>query len=69
MSDATEAHYVVAGMTCQHCVHAVQSELAAVPGVADVQVDLDTKQVVVQGTSLDDAVLRAAITEAGYAAA
>ncbi len=56
-------------MTCQHCVHAVQSELAAVPGVADVQVDLSTKQVIVQGDALDDAVLRAAITEAGYTAA
>ncbi|CAB4705117.1 unannotated protein [freshwater metagenome] len=39
------------------------------PGVADVQVDLSTKQVIVQGDALDDAVLRAAITEAGYTAA
>ncbi len=69
MSSSTEFQYTVSGMSCQHCVHAVRSALVAVPGVTDVQVDLDSKQVVVQGEALDDAALRAAIAEAGYAAA
>lgn len=60
--------YTVAGMSCAHCRAAVESELRATPGVTEVDVDLDTKQVVVAGTDLDDAALRAAILEAGYEA-
>ena len=39
------------------------------PGVDSVAADLETKLVVVRGENLDDAALRAAIDEAGYAAA
>ena len=41
--------YTVKGMTCEHCVKSVTSELGAVPGVCDVQVDLPTGQVTVTG--------------------
>jgi len=58
--------YAVPGMHCDHCVAAVEQELAAVPGVADVDIDLATKLVVVTGDGLDDGALRAAIDEAGY---
>lgn len=58
--------YSVPGMTCDHCVRAVTSELAAVAGVSDVSVDLATKLVVVSGIDLEDDALRAAIEEAGY---
>lgn len=61
--------YVVPGMTCDHCKHAVSSELSAVAGVTGVEVDLGTKLVKVSGDGLDDAALRAAIEEAGYEAA
>jgi copper chaperone len=47
----------------------VREELTEVEGVDDVVVDLETKLVTVRGRNLDDAALRAAITEAGYAAA
>lgn len=60
--------YTVPGMTCGHCVAAVDSEVRAVSGVTEVAVDLDTKAVVVSGTSLDDAAIRAAIDEAGFEA-
>ncbi len=60
--------YRVPGMTCDHCEHAVSSELGAVTGVAGVEVDLDTKLVSVTGEGLDDQALRAAIEEAGYEA-
>lgn len=33
-------NYTVTGMTCDHCAHAVTEELAALPGVQDVRVDL-----------------------------
>lgn len=58
--------YSVPGMTCDHCVNAVTSELTAVVGVTDVSVDLATKLVVVSGTDLDDHTLRTAIEEAGF---
>lgn len=61
--------YSVPGMSCDHCKHAVTGELTGVPGVESVDVDLETKLVVVQGEGLDDAALRAAIVEAGYEAA
>ncbi|MDA8297826.1 MAG: heavy-metal-associated domain-containing protein [Actinomycetota bacterium] len=60
--------YTVAGMTCDHCKHAVSSEISAVQGVSGVDVDLDSKLVTVTGEGLDDQLLRAAIEEAGYEA-
>ena len=64
-----EVTYTVPGMSCAHCEHAVGSELRQVAGVESVDVDLETKLVVVRGEGLDDAALRAAIEEAGYEAA
>lgn len=60
--------FTVAGMTCDHCKHAVSSEIARVTGVDAVDVDLETKLVTVTGEGLDDRQLRAAIEEAGYEA-
>ena len=65
----TEITYSVPAMHCAHCERAVASELRQVAGVESVDVDLDTKLVVVSGAGLDDAALRAAIEEAGYEAA
>jgi copper chaperone len=63
-----QAAYIVNGMTCGHCVSSVTDEVGAVPGVTSVDVDLQSKKVVVAGTALDDTALRAAIEEAGCAA-
>lgn len=64
-----EIIYSVPDMSCGHCERAVSSELEAVSGVNDVEVDLKTKLVTVRGDRLDDAALRVAIEEAGYEAA
>lgn len=64
-----EITYRVPDMSCDHCKHAVSSELLQVAGVASVDVDLETKLVTVHGEALDDTELRAAIDEAGYEAA
>ena len=56
--------YSVPGMTCQHCVSSVTTEVSAVPGVESVDVDLEAKTVTVVGG--EDAAIRAAIDEAGY---
>jgi copper chaperone len=58
--------YSVPGIHCSHCEAAVSRELEAVVGVDSVDVDLETRLVVVSGESLDDAALLAAIDEAGY---
>jgi copper chaperone len=65
----TEVVYTVPGMSCEHCEHAVRSELGEVAGVESVDVDLETNLVTVRGQNLDDAALRASIEEAGYEAA
>jgi len=64
-----ELTYTVAGMTCGHCTTAVAEEVEQVAGVEAVEVDLDTKRVVVRGDGVSDADVRAAIVEAGYEAA
>ena len=67
---STALTYAVTGLTCEHCVRAVTDELAALPGVRDVGVEL-----VVGGTStarvvsdapLAESAVRDAVDEAGY---
>ena len=62
----TETHDVV-GMTCDHCARAVRTEVGAIDGVTDVDVDLTrgvvrvTAEQPVRITALPEAV-----EEAGY---
>jgi copper chaperone len=57
----------VTGMTCSHCVHAVESEIGRLGGVSDVQVDLDTGSVTISGDPLPGTdALRKAVDDAGY---
>jgi copper chaperone len=65
----TELAYSVPAMHCGNCKAAVERELRLVGGVQEVDVDLDTRRVVVRGEGLDDRALREAIEEAGYEAA
>lgn len=65
-SSITTVAFSVPGMTCGHCEAAIQREVGAVAGVTGVVVDLETKDVVVTGTSLDRDALVAAIDEAGF---
>ncbi len=57
----------VTGMTCSHCVNAVQTEIGRLPGVSGVDVDLATGAVTVTAEPIPagDA-LRQAVDEAGY---
>ena len=61
--------YTVPGLSCGHCKVAVTEEVIEVDGVEGVDVDLETKLVVVRGEGLSDEDVRAAIREAGYEAA
>ena len=61
------SEYTVSGMSCDHCVHSVSTELLALNGVSDVAVDLPTGLVrVTSETPLTIDVVSAAIDEAGY---
>ncbi len=57
--------YSVPGISCGHCKTAIETEVARVPGVDRVEVDVEAKTVLVEGTVGDDE-LRAAVDEAGY---
>lgn len=60
--------YTVTGMTCGHCVSSVTEEVTAIPGVSDVQVDLESGRLTVSAAEpVDEAQVRAAVEEAGYA--
>ena len=59
--------YTVTGMTCSHCVNAVDSEVRQIPGVTGVAVDLGSGAVTVTSDQpVDDAAVAAAVDEAGY---
>ena len=59
--------YTVKGMTCEHCVKSATEEVSEVPGVSGVDVDLPSGRVTVSSDQeIDDAAVRAAVTEAGY---
>ncbi len=62
----SDHEYVVQGMTCSHCVLSVREEVAEVPGVERVDVDLGSGRMTVSGEGVDDGAVRAAVAEAGY---
>ncbi|MEU1558727.1 heavy-metal-associated domain-containing protein [Streptomyces scabiei] len=61
-----EKYFTVSGMSCEHCATSVAEEVAAVPGVTEVDVDIRAGLVTVHGEAAEDAAVRAAIVEAGY---
>lgn len=57
----------VEGMTCGHCVNAVQTEVGKLEGVTDVSVDLGSGQVTIVADNEPDAgALQEAVEEAGF---
>ena len=67
---ATSTTYGVSGMTCGHCVAAVQEEIGRLDGVTGVDVELVEGGVstvrVSSETPLDSDQVREAVDEAGY---
>ncbi|MDQ3121386.1 MAG: heavy-metal-associated domain-containing protein [Actinomycetota bacterium] len=61
--------YNVPAIHCAHCATSIREEVSEVAGVDEVDVDVEARRVTVRGRELDDASLRAAISEAGYAVA
>jgi copper ion binding protein len=66
-ANMSEQTFSVRGMTCDHCVHAVTTEVAKLPGVSRVDVDLARGTVtVVADPEVEPAAMAAAVDEAGY---
>jgi copper chaperone len=58
----------IAGMSCQHCVHAVTTALQKVPGVDRVvEVSLERGEALIEGRA-ENALLVQAVEEEGYSA-
>jgi len=59
--------YTVIGMSCDHCVNAVKTELGKIDGVTGVDVELSSGRVRIDSDALvSDTEIAAAIDEAGY---
>ena len=64
------ATYAVTGMTCDHCVRAVRSEVEALDGGESVEVDLASGRLeIASGAPRVPAAVLAAVDEAGYTGA
>jgi copper chaperone len=61
------AEYTVSGMSCDHCINSVTTELMTLTGVSQVLVDLPTGHVQVTSTEpIPFEEISVAIDEAGY---
>lgn len=58
----------VEGMSCMHCVNAVQKSVGSLPGISKVDVDLAGKKVAVvyDADQVDVGKIKAKIDDAGY---
>ncbi len=67
---AVSQDFLVAGMTCSHCVASITEELTSLEGVEAVDVELNaggtSKVTVSSAAPLDIQKVRGAVTEAGY---
>jgi copper chaperone len=64
----TTRTYAVPDVSCGHCKAAIEGEVGELAAVDAVVVDVDAREVTVEGEA-DDAAIRAAIEEAGYTVA
>lgn len=65
----TTNEYQVTGMTCGHCEKSIREEVEQIAGVQDIAVSAQSGKLTVTGsTEIDDALVLAAVEEAGYSA-
>lgn len=65
MTASAPATYLVPGVSCDHCKHAIEGAVGAVAGVVRVEIDVSAKTVTVEGAAAE-ADVRAAVERAGY---
>lgn len=66
----TTTEYTVTGMSCEHCERSVAEEVGNIAGVTVLEVSAAANKLVISSPEpVEDAVVFAAVDEAGYAAA
>ena len=61
-----DSTYSIGGMSCQHCVMHIKQEVAKIPGVTSVALDLDDAQLVIESDDqIDFDLVQSAVEEAG----
>ncbi len=66
MTQTTTRTYTVSGMSCSHCANSVHDQVAHVPGVDAVEVDLPTGRLTIAGHDFSDDAIGQAVVDAGY---
>lgn len=61
------ATIAIKGMRCQHCVGSTKQALEKIPGISDVNVDLEKGQATYQG-DIDIRIVKEAIAKIGFEA-
>lgn len=57
----------IQGMSCQHCVKAVENALASIEGITDIKVSLENNEAVFNAPDgLDMNLVKKAVEEEGY---
>ncbi|MEJ5928581.1 heavy-metal-associated domain-containing protein [Corynebacterium sp. H128] len=59
-------NYQIEGMTCEHCVKAIEAEVNEVHGTQGVDIDLASGRMAVHGEDFSDDAIIEAVIEAGY---
>lgn len=67
-TETTTTVYAIEGMSCGHCVAAVEREVGALNGVGGVSVDLESGTARVSGSRVSDERVVQAVADAGYQA-
>ena len=58
--------FIVANVKCGGCVSAIQEGLSALPGIDNIEVDIASGRVSIQGTGLDSSAITTKLGELGY---
>ncbi len=58
--------FIVNGMTCSHCKNSVENKLSKLANIISVNVDLQSKQLTLEGTHIDSETIKKEIEQLGY---
>lgn len=56
----------IKGMSCQHCVGSVKKALESIPGISQVNVDLEAAKATFENSGVDEKEIKAAISSIGF---
>lgn len=56
----------IKGMSCQHCVGSVKKALESIPGISQVNVDLEGAKATFENSGVSESEIKSAITNIGF---